>query len=176
MILLLIKPHTCPGRWIYLALFSVSAPLCQKIEPKSIMIVCLSLPTFPVLLGLTLSPASDGLGGSGLGGPPLAVPQSAWPVPLRLGAVCLFRSALALASSRSDAQARNSSGPGPGTGLEHLAQGSIRNMSIPVAVSRAGTACSLPETRTAGRRARSNPPAVVGSPAMVYNTTAFFEI
>jgi hypothetical protein len=127
MILLLIKPHTCPGRWIYLALFSVSAPLCQKIEPKSIMIVCLSLPTFPVLLGLTLSPASDGLGGSGLGGPPLAVPQSAWPVPLRLGAVCLFRSALALASSRSDpgpeqlrARARNRPGtPRPGLRSQH---------------------------------------------------------
>jgi hypothetical protein len=34
-----------------------------KSRPKSI--VCLSLPAFPVLLGLTLSPASDGLGASG---------------------------------------------------------------------------------------------------------------
>jgi hypothetical protein len=33
VILLLIKPHTCPGRWIYLALFSVSAQLCKTIKP-----------------------------------------------------------------------------------------------------------------------------------------------
>ena len=54
--------HPCPGNEILLALFQVSAPLSQKIQPKTPL--CLSLPAFPVLLGLTLSPTSDGLEGS----------------------------------------------------------------------------------------------------------------
>ena len=55
--------HLCPRKEILLALFQVSSPFSQTTQPKTP--VCLSLPAFPVLLGLTLSPTSDGLEASG---------------------------------------------------------------------------------------------------------------